>query len=217
MIDLNLLTLYKKKINSYIDENVLTFPTNSDVASLVNPICQYSITIKTGTTPNVNELCKINLLKNSKLLEIKNITSEFRTNANVTFADSDGEYTLNANCDSSFNSPYDTYPLSNAFTDKLTWLARFTSTQGSTPSNVYLNFEMQDLSEIYFYASWNQKQSSKPMSYAKTCDIIVKCNEKEILNTTVSELKLFDRIRIVFDNYNRCHINILNVGSAENM
>ena len=76
---------------------------------------------------------------------------------------------------------------------------------------------MQDLSEIYFYASWNQKQSSKPMSYAKTCDIIVKCNEKEILNTTVSELKLFDRIRIVFDNYNRCHINILNVGSAENM
>ena len=45
MIDLNSLTLYQKKISSYIDENVLTFPTESKINSLFNEVHKYKIRI----------------------------------------------------------------------------------------------------------------------------------------------------------------------------
>ena len=45
MIDLNALTLYKEKTDSYIDENVLTFPTESKINSLFNEIHKYKIVI----------------------------------------------------------------------------------------------------------------------------------------------------------------------------
>ena len=48
MIDLNSLTLYQKKINSYINENVLTFPTQSKINSLFSEVHKYKIIITTG-------------------------------------------------------------------------------------------------------------------------------------------------------------------------
>ena len=45
MIDLNSLTLYQKKISSYVDENVLTFPTQSKINSLFNEVHKYKIVI----------------------------------------------------------------------------------------------------------------------------------------------------------------------------
>ena len=43
MIDLNSLGLYKNKISSYIDENVLTFPAQSKINSLFSEVHKYKI------------------------------------------------------------------------------------------------------------------------------------------------------------------------------
>lgn len=104
------------------------------------------------------------------------------------------------------------YHISNIFYDFGVWV----SAAGSGETPVYLNFEMSNLSEIYFYASW-YTNGSYPYRYAKSCKIKVLCDDNVILNTNLENLKMRDRIRIIFDEYDKCHTSVINIEPTENM
>ena len=104
------------------------------------------------------------------------------------------------------------YHISNIFYDSGVWV----SASGSGETPVYLNFEMSNLSEIYFYASW-YTNGSYPYRYAKSCKIKVLCDDTVILDTNLENLKMRDRIRIIFDEYDKCHTSVINIEPTENM
>ena len=212
MIDLNSLTLYQKKISSYIDENVLTFPTQSKINSLFNEVHKYNIIITSGTSQYTSShVNNVKIIKNGIPLILKSVTNNSNKSANVVLTDNSSDYDIDASCDSTYDHPY--YKISSIFTDLDSWLSAYGS--GETP--VYLNFEMSNLSEIYFYASWNTNDPNYSYRQAKSCKIKVLCDDTVILNTNLENLKWRDRIRIIFDEYDKCHTSVINIGPTENI
>ena len=68
------------------------------------------------------------------------------------------------------------------------------------------------LSEIYFYACHNVNDSGDySWSQSKSCKIKVLCDDIVILDTNLKNLKWRDRIRIIFDEYDKCHTNVVNI------
>ena len=123
--------------------------------------------------------------------------------------DNSGDYDVDVSCGSTYNN--DWYRISNIFSDINTWQS------GDGGTSVYLNFEMPLLSEIYFYASRNTNESDNSWSQAKSCKIKVLCDDNVILNTNLENLKWRDRIRIIFDEYDKCHTSVINIGPTENI
>ena len=207
MIDLNSLTLYQKKINSYIDENVLTFPTQSKINSLFSEVHKYKIIITSGTSQyNSSYVNNVKIIKNNIPLILKSVTNNSATSANVVLTDNSSDYDIDTSCGSTYNGYY----ISTIFSDTGSWL----SASGSGETPVYLNFEMPSLSEIYFYASWNTNSPHYSYRQAESCEIKVLCDDIVILDTNLENLKWCDRIRIIFDEYDKCHTNVINVGSS---
>ena len=211
MIDLNSLTLYKKKINSYINENVLNISTTSNINSLFNEIHKYKIIITTGISEySASYVSNVKIIKNGIPLILKSVTNNSNKSANVVLTDNSSDYDIDASCDSIHSGAY---KISDIFTDFGSWISGF-NTDG-TP--VYLNFEMPSLSEIYFYASWNTNDPKYSYRQAKSCKIKVLCDDTVILDTNLENLKWRDRIRIIFDEYDKCHTSVINIGPTENI
>ena len=123
--------------------------------------------------------------------------------------DNSSDYDIDTSCGITYNGYY----ISSIFSDTSSWLSEAGS--GETP--VYLNFEMPNLSEIYFYASWNTNNPKYSYRQAKSCKIKVLCDDNVILDTNLENLKWRDRIRIIFDEYDKCHTNVVNIGPTENI
>ena len=99
MIDLNSLTLYKNKISSYVDENVLTFPTQSKINSLFNEVHKYKIVIFNKPTDTnryyrLSAISYLKLFKNDQELTIKSISSSSVRNATAILTDGEQDYTV---------------------------------------------------------------------------------------------------------------------------
>lgn len=75
MIDLNTLTLYQKKINSYIDENALTFPTTSNILGMFK--------IKNYTGKGITKNGNVKIDENGIATNFINKTDYVVTNLNV--------------------------------------------------------------------------------------------------------------------------------------
>ena len=150
---------------------------------------------------NVNN---VKIIKNGIPLILKSVTKTSRNSANVILTDNSSDYDIDTSCGSTSNN--DWYKISNIFTDFGSWQS------GDGGASVYLNFEMPLLSEIYFYACHNVNDSGDhSWSQSKSCKIKVLCDDNVILNTNLENLKWRDRIRIIFDEYDKCHTNVVNI------
>lgn len=118
--------------------------------------------------------------------------------------DNSSDYDIDTSCGSTYNGYY----ISSIFSDTSSWL----SAEGSGKTPVYLDFEMPSLSEIYFYASWYANDPYYTYRQARSCKIKVLCDDNVILNTNLKNLKWRDRIRIIFDEYDKCHTSVINIG-----
>ena len=210
MIDLNSLSLYKNKISSYVDENALDISTQPEISSLFDEIHKYNVIITTGTAEyNASYVNNVKIIKNNTPLKLKSVANSRATSANIILTDGSDDYDIDISC----GSTYTDYYISSSFSETGSWLSKAGS--GETP--VYLNFEMLALSEVYFYASWNTNSPHYSNRRAKSCKIKVLCDDNVILNTNLENLKWRDRIRIIFDKYDKCHTNVVNVGPTENI
>ena len=204
MIDLNALTLYKEKINSYIDENVLTFPTQSKINSLFNEVHKYKIVIFNkptgGGNYNTSAVSKLKLFKNNQELTVKSVKAINGSNAVATLTDSEHDYALTLAADSFYD---DNYPIRNVFGPG-GWLSA-----DNSPTNMTLEFEMDNLTEISYRPCEEQTHS---VGYANENTITVFCDDTQIYhgNANISvDRKHSGYIHINFNDYNDVNVNII--------
>ena len=204
MIDLNSLTLYKEKINSYIDENVLTFPTQSKINSLFSEVHKYKIVIFNKPTDTnryyrLSAISYLKLFKNDQELTIKSISSSNIRNAIAILTDGEHNYTVklvggNVYEDRSW------YSVSNAFYD--CWLS-----ERLYPTNMTLEFEMDNLTKISYYAG----QYSDDRMIANNNTITVFCDDDQIYskNTIIPNGTSTSQIHINFNDYDDVNVTYM--------
>ena len=217
MLDLNSLTLYKEKISSYIDENVLTFPTESKINSLFNEIHKYKIIIKTSNASYGSSVACVRIktdndkfvLTNVKTVKDKNtecIMNCVKKNSNnntiydvhVTAIDA----YLNTTANEVLKSFYDCglYEIldtetPNNFDD---W---YLSNGGSYKPLTY-EFNVSNLSTFQFFPNRGCMYSSR---YADNCYVDVYCDDNLILSDYLDKLSYNSMIKVKFDDYDTCH------------
>lgn len=171
MIDLNLLTLNQKRIKSYINENVLTFPEQSKLDSLFNEVHKYKIIIFNKPTYGgygVSAVSKLKLLKHNQELTVKSVNAITGSNVVATLTDGEHDYTLTLTA----NSYYDrNYQMKNVFKPS-GWLSA-----NNRPTNITLEFEMDNLTEISYRPCEEQTYSD---GYGNENTITVFCDDKQV-------------------------------------
>ena len=173
---------------------------------MFNEIHKYKIIITTGISQySASYVSNVKIIKNGTPLKLKSEANSRATSANIILTDNSSDYDIDASCGSTYDDIW--YYISNIFSDTGSWL----SARGSGETPIYLNFEIPALSEIYFYASWNTNSPDYSYRQANSCKIKVLCDDNVILNTNLENLKWRDRIRIIFDEYDKCHTNVVNI------
>ena len=207
MIDLKALTLYKEKISSYIDENVLTFPTQSKINSLFNEVHKYKIVIFNkptgGGNYNTSAVSKLKLFKNNQGLTVKSVKAINGSNATGILTDGERDYTLTLAADSYYDDGYNSYPIRNAFGPS-GWLSA-----NGIPANMTLEFEMDNLTEISYRPCEEQTYSD---GYGNENTIIVFCDDTQIYsgNANISvDRRHSGYIHINFNDYDDVNVNII--------
>ena len=199
MIDLNSLTLYKNKISSYIDENVLTFPTQSKINSLFNEVHKYKIVIFNKPTKdtyyNISSMSKLKLFKNDQELTVKSISSSSVRNATAILTDGEKDYTVKLVAGNVYEDQSG-YAVRNAFYNG--WLSYI------SPTNMTLEFEMDNLTKISYCAG--EYDDWKIVSNNNT--ITVFCDDDQIYskNTIIPNGTNRSQIHINFNDYDDVNV-----------
>ena len=201
MIDLNSLTLYKKKISSFIDENVLTFPTQSKINSLFDKNHKYKIAIfNRYQNGNKYYYCSaigyLKLFKTDQQLTIKSISSSNVYNATAILTDGEKDYTVKLVAGNVYEKQSG-YAVRNAFYD--CWLSNRLS-----PTTMTLEFEMDNLTKISYVAG---KYSDDRM-VANMNDITISCDDVQIYSkrTTIPGGNCKSQIHINFNDYDDVNV-----------
>ena len=199
MIDLNSLTLYQKKINSYIDENVLTFPTQSKINSLFNEVHKYKIVIFNKPSKDVyyyiSAVSKLKLFRNDQELTVKSISNNSIYDATAILTDGEHNYTITLDGGSVYESN-SYYSVRNAFNSG--WISYI------SPTNMTLEFEMDRLTEISYCAG--EYNDWKIVSNDNT--ITVFCDDEQIYSKDTIILNATNRsqIHINFNDYDDVNV-----------
>ena len=200
MIDLNSLTLYKEKISSYINGNVLTFPTESKINSLFNEVHKYKIVIFNKPTHTMyyqlSAISKLKLFRNDQELTIKSISSSSVRNATAILTDGEKDYTVKL----VGGNVYENRPslsVSNAFNSG--WLSDRLS-----PTNMTLEFEMDNLTKISYCAG----KYDDSLMIANNNTITVFCDGDQIYskNTIIPNGTNTSQIHINFNDYDDVNV-----------
>ncbi len=198
MIDLNSLTLYQKKISSYIDENVLNISTKSNINYLFAH--KYKIVVfnkpDTGSSSyNMSAMSNLRLFRNGQQLTVKSINKNnmYDTTAILT----DGEY----DCELRLVAPSintNNVAVYNALNSG--WVSKHNS-----PCSITLEFDMDNLTKISY-----QSGKSDGFGYTHPEDnaITIFCDDNQIYNknTIIPYRDKNQKIHINFDNYNDVNV-----------
>ena len=192
MLDLNSLNLYQKKISSYIDKNVLTFPTQSKINSLFNEVHKYKIRIFNKPLIlqpyyHTTVIRNLTICQNGKAIPIINIKDKSNTEFTATL-NADKNYQIHGTCEHTIDSRY---KLSNMF------YGSCYSSPYYTYSNVYLDFELSNLTEISYYPNMDSR------SLTDYNEVQVFCDDEEIFNDSITLPKTMTantKINIIFDD-----------------
>ena len=192
MIDLNSLSLYKKKISSYVDENVLTFPTQSKINSLFNEVRKYKIRIFNKPLIlqpyyHTTVIRNLTIYQNGNAIPITNIKDKSIIEFTATL-NADKNYQIHGTCENTIDSRY---KLSNMF------YGLCYSSPYYTYSNVYLDFELSNLTEISYYPNMDSR------SLTDYNEVQVFCDDEEIFNDSITLPKTMTantKINIIFDD-----------------
>lgn len=201
MIDLNALTLYKEKIRSYLDENVLTFPAQSKINSLFAKNHKYKITIfniyQNGDKYYYcSAMSYLKFFKNDQQLTIKSISSSNNRNATSILTDGEKDYTVKLVGGNVYEDKSNC-AVRNAFYD--CWLG-----ERQKPTTMTLEFEMDNLTKISYVAG---KYSDDRM-VANRNDITISCDNVQIYSkrTTIPGGTHRSQIHINFNDYDDVNV-----------
>ena len=217
MIDLNSLTLYKEKINSYIDENVLTFPTQSNINSLFNEIHKYKIIIKTSNTSSGSPIACVRIktdddkfvLTNVKTVKDKN--TECIMNCVKKNSDDNTIYDVHVTAIDTYSNST-TYRVLKSFYDCGLYEILDTETSnhfdvwylsnGGSYKPLTYEFNVSNLSTFQFFPNYGCFYGD---DYPDNCYVDVYCDDNLILSDYLNKLSYNSMIKVKFDDYDTCH------------
>lgn len=89
-----------------------------------------------------------------------------------------------------------------------------------SPKKYYMKLEISSLDRIEFFPSWNaygfySEHFENKRRYSTAVTVDVKCDGEKVFSDTISGLVKYDRVKIVFDSFNKVHLEKFNVGTKE--
>ena len=215
MIDLNSLGLYKNKISSYIDENVLTFPTQSKINSVFNEIHKYKIIIKTSNDSSGCPVACVRIktdddkfvLTNVKTVKDKN--TECIMNCVKKNSDDDTIYDVHVTAVDTYIG--ETFKVRKSFYDCGLYKILDTETpnnfndwhlsNGGNYKPLTYEFNVSNLSTFQFFPNYGCMYS---YGYPDNCYVDVYCDDNLILSDHRNKLSYNSMIKVKFDDYDTC-------------
>ncbi len=224
-IKIDSLKLYKNKLETYIPD-LLETATESDIDGLMQDLHQYKICIfpKTFSYGHTNAMCRLNIHRKTGKATITALKSKLNTDCTAVFDDKytlhfytpsrlwNGQFAPNGYLYPSGSFNYTEYSVESV----LEGVGQCLGGEGS-PNKYYMEMEISSLDRIEFFPSWNaygwfSEHFGSRYSTAVTVD--VECDGEKVFSGTISDLKIYDRVKIVFDSFNKVHLEKFNVGTA---
>ena len=207
-LKINSLKLYKDKIETYIPD-LLETATESDIDGLMQDLHQYKISIfpSAFSDYHTNAMCRLNIHRKTGKATLTDLKSKLNTDCTAVY---DDKYTLH------FYTPTKLYNLSYSVESVLKSEGQCLGGKNSA-NKYYMEMEISNLDRIEFFPSWDIYDATiqnyeDRHSTAVTVD--VECDGEKVFSGTISDLVKYDRVKIVFDSFNKVHLEKFNVGSA---
>ena len=209
------LKLYKDKLETYIPDLLVTASESEVIETFFEKSCKYTFEISpSASDEDYYLLCRLNVEQNKKRLTFENIDYSNRKASKAIINTQQGV------CNVSISNPdvyrWDGYSVAYPLRGDGQCLAT-----SSNPYSVYTFVldKIANLSSVSFFPSWNRYGTRgndfKGTRYSKSVNVKVYCDDEEIFNGKLSGLVPNDRVYVTFDKFNQCHLEKINVGSAE--
>ena len=221
------LKLYKDKLETYIPD-LLETASESDIDGLMSDLHQYKISFfpKAFSYRSTNAICRLNIHRKTGKATLTSLKSKLNTDCTAVY---DDKYTLhfytptglwnsitaptgNGYPLGSFN--YTDYSVESALEGEGQCLGEINS-----PNMYYMELEISSLDRIEFFPSWNAygwgSGTYGDNRYSSAVTVDVECDGEKVFSGTISDLVRYDRVKIVFDSFNKVHLEKFNVGTSE--
>ena len=214
MIDLNSLKLYTKKTQ---EKKLFETASESDVINAFSELHKYTFEIlPSASDADYRLLCRLNVEQNNERLSFENIDYSEYKNSTATINTKQGVCNVSISNSKIYGSR-GSYGWGYAAAYPLRGDGQCLAT-GNVPYTITFD-KIANLSSISFFPSWNgvgyRAEDFKNDWYSTWVSVKVKCDDEEIFNDKISGLVKCDRVYVTFDKFNQCHLEKINVGSAE--
>ena len=210
------LKLYKDKLENYISALPETASESEVIETFFEKSCKYTFEIlPSASDEGYYLLCRLNVEQNKKRLTFENIDYSNRKASKAIINTQQGVCNVSISNDGiySTNSSYDY---------SAAYILRGDGQCLAWDNGIMYTFTLDkiaNLSSISFFPSWNRYGTRgndfKGTRYSKSVRVKVYCDDEEIFNGELSGLVPNDRVYVTFDKFNQCHLEKINVGSAE--
>ena len=201
------LKLYKDKLETYIPD-LLETASESDIDGLMQDLHKYKICIFPSAFSDyyTNAMCRLNIHRKTGKATLTDLKSKYNTDCNAVY---DNKFNLH------FYTPTRLYNVSYSVESVLKGEGQCLGGKSSA-NKYYMEMEISSLDRIEFFPSWdvwNSQTYESRRSTAVTVD--VECDGEKVFSGTISDLVKYDRVKIVFDSFNKVHLEKFNVGTSE--
>ncbi len=204
------LKTYKDNLSKYVTN--LLHTDENEIERLFNELHSYKISIfpSAHSDYNTNSTCRLNIHRKTGKATL---TSLKRITLNECNAVYDNEVNLH------FYTPTNLY----TGLGDMHCVEHILQGEGqctgavNAPNTYFMEMEISNLDRIEFFPSWNgygfySEYYGSRYSTAVTVD--VECDGEKVFSGTISGLVKYDRVKIVFDSFNKVHLDKFNVGTA---
>ena len=205
------LKLYKDKLENYISDLPIT-ASESDIDGLMSDLHKYKISFFPSAFQygDTNAVCRLNIHRKTGKATLTDLKSTTDINCNAVY-------------DNKFNLHFYTsgrlwggpYHIENILKGEGQCLG-----YSDSPKKYYMELEISSLDRIEFFPSWNaygfySEHYENGSRWSTTVTVDVECDGEKVFSGTISDLVKYDRVKIVFDSFNKVHLEKFNVGTAE--
>lgn len=215
VLKINSLKLYKDKLETYISDLRET-ATESEVINVFSELHKYRFEIlPSKTRQGYRLLCRLNVEQNNERLSFENIDYSKHTDTTAIINTKHGVCNVSISNSTIHAARGDEWGYSVAYPLRGNGQCL---AEGNVPYTITFD-KIANLSSISFFPSWNgagyRAEDFNAVGYSKSVNVKVYCDDEEIFNGEISGLVACDRVYVTFDKFNQCHLEKINVGSAE--
>ena len=222
------LKLYKNKLETYIPD-LLETAAESDINSLMLDLHKYKISIfpSAFSYGGANAMCRLNIHRKTGKATLTALKSKKNIDCNAVYDDKYTLhfYTLSKLWNGIFAPNGYVYP-SGSFNYTEYCVESVLEGEGqclsgeNNPNKYYMEMEISSLDRIEFFPSWNaygfySEYYENGPRFSKDVTVDVECDGEKVFSGTISGLVRYDRVKIVFDKFNKVHLEKFNVGTKE--